>query len=72
MDEILPDNDWLSGVGCKGPAAARSGVGVDQAAMVKQTMSSVARQSEGRNRIKFPPIRFRPGYTQAHEFNQSR
>src|SRR6266851_10230497 len=55
-DVICPDNDWLSGVGCRGPAAGWAAGGVDQAAMVKQMRNSVARHIEARNRIGPPPI----------------
>src|SRR5438132_568050 len=50
-DVICPDNDWLSGVGSRGPAAGWAAGGVDQAAIVKQTRNSVARHREARNRM---------------------
>src|SRR6266480_3961655 len=56
MDVICPDNDWLSGVGSRGRAAGWAAGGVDQAAIVKQTKNSVARQREARNRMVSPPI----------------
>src|SRR6266566_829737 len=57
-DAIGPDSDWLSGAGCRESAAVSAGSGVDHAAMVKQTRNRVARQSEVRNRIEFPPFQF--------------
>src|SRR6266581_8504077 len=60
-EAICPDDDCLSGVGCQLTGADRAGSGVDQAAMVKQTRNRVARQSEVRNRIEFPPFRFLTG-----------
>src|SRR5882672_8764727 len=67
---ICPDKDWFSGVGSEWPAA-RMGYGVDQAAIVKQKRNSVARHSEVRNRIKFPPIRFGPGPWIRHELSHT-
>src|SRR5947208_2293273 len=60
-DAIGPDSDWLSGAGCRESAAVSAGSGVDHAAMVKQTRNRVARQSEVRNRIEFPPFQFSAG-----------
>src|SRR5439155_1323994 len=51
-DVICPDNDWLSGVGSRGPAAGWAAGGVDQAAIVKQTRHSAARHGEARNRLR--------------------
>src|SRR2546423_13119298 len=61
---ICLDNDCLSGVGCKLIAAEWAGSGVHQAPMVKLTRTRVARQSEVRNRIEFPPFRFLTGALQ--------
>src|SRR5882762_4989642 len=70
-DAIGPDSDWLSGAGCRESAAVWAGSGVDQAAMVKQTRNRVARQSEVRNRIEFPPFQFDRGHSWGQEMNQN-
>jgi|SRR5882762_4892306 len=59
-EALGPDNDCLSGVGCKLTAADWAGSGVDQAVMVKQTRNRVARQSEVRSGIawNFLPFDF--------------
>jgi len=63
-EAICLDNDCLCGIGCKLTAAEWTGRGVYQAAMVKQTTNRVARRSEVRNRIEFPPFRFLTGALQ--------
>src|SRR2546430_10569229 len=64
QEAICLDNDCLSGVGCKLIAAEWAGSGVHQAPIVKLTRTRVARQSEVRNRIEFPPFRFLTGALQ--------